>query len=128
MPDTMEPFFINYTFMCGFAVPLMVMAVCYFMLVRHVRRRFQERKGKRISSLSKLKHMNGVLGFNTSQIQRPRYMCELTKSIWRIAIFHFTCWAPFWFFTVSPYVAQLFNLSPPQPETWLVMIKTFLKL
>uniref|UniRef100_A0A914PF54 G-protein coupled receptors family 1 profile domain-containing protein n=1 Tax=Panagrolaimus davidi TaxID=227884 RepID=A0A914PF54_9BILA len=46
MPTEISPYFINYTFMCGFAVPLCVMAICYFMLVRHVRQRFHERKGK----------------------------------------------------------------------------------
>uniref|UniRef100_A0A914YT84 G-protein coupled receptors family 1 profile domain-containing protein n=1 Tax=Panagrolaimus superbus TaxID=310955 RepID=A0A914YT84_9BILA len=102
IPENISPFFINYTFICGFAMPLCVMAICYFMLVRHVRKRFLERKG-----------------FNTSQIQRPRYMCELTKSIWRIAIFHFTCWAPYYFFTASPSVAQLLHLPPPETNaTW----------
>lgn len=34
-------------------------------------------------------------------VREPRYMNEMRKSIWRIAIYHFICWGPFWLFTIS---------------------------
>ncbi len=30
----------------------------------------------------------------------------MTKSIWRVAIFHFVCWAPFWLFVIVPTVVD----------------------
>lgn len=43
---------------------------------------------------------------------RPRYMCELTRSICRIALFHFCCWAPFWLFTLAPMVSDSLDSRP----------------
>lgn len=104
MPPYMQPYFFNYTFLCGFAFPLCVMTICYFMLVRHVRNKFEGRKG-----------------YGMLKVRRPRYMCELTKSIWRISIFHFTCWAPYWFFTASPYIGRMLQLPEFDTEsTWHV--------
>ncbi|KAK6028091.1 hypothetical protein OSTOST_05871, partial [Ostertagia ostertagi] len=43
-------------------------------------------------------------------LREPRYMLEMRKSIWRIAVFHFVCWAPFWAFAIVPhYIAQLWG-------------------
>uniref|UniRef100_A0A7E4VW88 G_PROTEIN_RECEP_F1_2 domain-containing protein n=1 Tax=Panagrellus redivivus TaxID=6233 RepID=A0A7E4VW88_PANRE len=101
MPPEVNTWFVYYTFMCGFAAPLCIMAICYVMLVRHVRVKFRKRRG-----------------FNAVEVRRPQYMCELTKSIWRISIFHFTCWAPFWFFTALPVFAA--HISMPIAEnSWI---------
>uniref|UniRef100_A0A1I7WMR6 G_PROTEIN_RECEP_F1_2 domain-containing protein n=1 Tax=Heterorhabditis bacteriophora TaxID=37862 RepID=A0A1I7WMR6_HETBA len=44
---------------------------------------------------------------SSKSIREPRYMNEVRKSIWRIAVFHFVCWAPFWTFTIVPhYITQ----------------------
>ena len=124
MPKRLEPYFVNYTFMCGFTIPLCVMAICYFMLVRHVRNKFQERKGiyhfllETETFLIEIQHCSS--GYGMLKVRKPRYMCELTKSIWRIGIFHFTCWAPFWFFTASPFLVRMLQLPEFDTDsTWL---------
>ncbi|CAD5219658.1 unnamed protein product [Bursaphelenchus okinawaensis] len=107
MPYQIEPMYTTYTFAVGFAVPLCVMAVCYVQLVQHVRRKFKERKQSRTSA------------------QRPKYMCELTRSICRIAVFHFSCWAPFWFYNMAPIVSDAFELHLDLMNDWFVVGRLF---
>ncbi|KAF8373187.1 npr-27 [Pristionchus pacificus] len=87
MPDFMFTPFVTYTFIMGFAAPLAIMALCYIFLVRHVRAKFRKRTN------------NDVMA--CKMVREPRYMNEMRKSIWRIAIYHFICWGPFWLFTIS---------------------------
>ncbi|KAI6175729.1 Npr-27 [Aphelenchoides bicaudatus] len=90
MPERLASLHTTYMFISSFGVPLLVMTFCYFRLVRHVKRKYRERISANRSPASSVR------------IHRPKYLCGLTRSICRIAIFHFTCLAPFWFFTLSP--------------------------
>lgn len=105
MPDRLEPLYLNYTFMVGFAIPLSVMAFCYIQLVQHVRKKFRKPKN--------------------NQFHRPKYMCGVTRSICRIAVFHFTCWAPFWFVTLAPIVMAAFGRHLNQEDDWFNNTKLF---
>uniref|UniRef100_A0A8R1DKY9 G_PROTEIN_RECEP_F1_2 domain-containing protein n=1 Tax=Caenorhabditis japonica TaxID=281687 RepID=A0A8R1DKY9_CAEJA len=78
--------FAQYTFVVGFIIPFAIMTACYVMLVRHVKRKYKRRRAATMAQPGK----------------EPRYMSEVRKSIWRIAAFHFVCWAPFWSFTMLP--------------------------
>uniref|UniRef100_A0A914CQI5 G-protein coupled receptors family 1 profile domain-containing protein n=1 Tax=Acrobeloides nanus TaxID=290746 RepID=A0A914CQI5_9BILA len=97
-PESYYPIFAHYTFIFGFAMPLTVMGICYYSLVQHVRQKFQQRYEHKFNLTM------------PNPVQRPRYIYELTRSIWRIAIFHFTCWAPYWFFILVPVFVQTFQL------------------
>ncbi|EPB78345.1 7 transmembrane receptor [Ancylostoma ceylanicum] len=95
MDDHVFNMYAQYTFVVGFVIPFFLMTVCYILLVRHVRAKFRHRK---------------VTVSSTKGIREPRYMHEMRKSIWRIAVFHFICWAPFWTFAIVPhYIAQLWG-------------------
>ncbi|KIH68474.1 hypothetical protein ANCDUO_01189 [Ancylostoma duodenale] len=95
MDDHVFNMYAQYTFVVGFVIPFFLMTVCYILLVRHVRAKFRHRK---------------VTVSSTKGIKEPRYMHEMRKSIWRIAVFHFICWAPFWTFAIVPhYIAQLWG-------------------
>uniref|UniRef100_A0AC34RA83 G-protein coupled receptors family 1 profile domain-containing protein n=1 Tax=Panagrolaimus sp. JU765 TaxID=591449 RepID=A0AC34RA83_9BILA len=95
-----EKYFVNYTFFCGFAIPVITMTFCYVMILKHVRNKYRESRA-----------------YGTTKNRKPQYMCGLTTSIWRISIFHFGCWAPFWFFTAAPYIVRLFHLPEFQTNT-----------
>ncbi|CAL2040262.1 unnamed protein product [Caenorhabditis brenneri] len=87
--------FAQYTFVVGFIIPFAIMTGCYIMLVHHVKRKYKLRRAQQTTTLAK----SG---------KEPRYMSEVRKSIWRIAVFHFVCWAPFWGFTMLPnYIYQI---------------------
>lgn len=62
------------------------------------------------------------------RINRPKYLCGLTRSICRIAIFHFTCWAPFWFFNLAPLYASALGLSFPTNSEWFMNAKLYANL
>lgn len=95
MDDDAFNMYAQYTFVVGFVVPFFLMTVCYILLVRHVRAKFRNRK---------------VAVSSSKTLREPRYMHEMRKSIWRIAVFHFVCWAPFWVFAIVPhYIAQLWG-------------------
>uniref|UniRef100_A0A7I4YMS1 G_PROTEIN_RECEP_F1_2 domain-containing protein n=1 Tax=Haemonchus contortus TaxID=6289 RepID=A0A7I4YMS1_HAECO len=95
MDDHVFNMYAQYTFVVGFVVPFFLVTVCYILLVRHVRAKFKNRK---------------VAVSSTKTLREPRYMHEMRKSIWRIAVFHFVCWAPFWAFAIVPhYIAQLWG-------------------
>ncbi|KAF1757453.1 hypothetical protein GCK72_013909 [Caenorhabditis remanei] len=81
--------FAQYTFAVGFIIPFAIMTACYILLVRHVKSKYKMRRAQQTTTLAK----SG---------KEPRYMSEVRKSIWRIAVFHFVCWAPFWGFTMLP--------------------------
>lgn len=86
--------FAQYTFVVGFIIPFALMTVCYILLVRHVKAKYKIRRAQ-TATLAK-------------PGKEPRYMSEVRKSIWRIAVFHFVCWAPFWGFTMLPnYIEQI---------------------
>ncbi|VDM57536.1 unnamed protein product [Angiostrongylus costaricensis] len=94
MDDHVFNMYAQYTFVVGFVVPFFLMTVCYILLVRHVRAKFKSRKA--VSS--------------PKVFREPRYINEMRKSIWRIAIFHFVCWAPFWAFAIVPhYISQFWG-------------------
>ncbi|CAD5226786.1 unnamed protein product [Bursaphelenchus xylophilus] len=108
IPTQLSPMYTSYTFAVGFAIPLCVMTICYIQLVQHVRKKFRERKQSRTSS------------------QRPKYMCELTRSICRIAVFHFSCWAPFWFFNMAPIITESLEWNVLlEGKTWFEIGKLF---
>uniref|UniRef100_A0A1I7V0E7 G_PROTEIN_RECEP_F1_2 domain-containing protein n=1 Tax=Caenorhabditis tropicalis TaxID=1561998 RepID=A0A1I7V0E7_9PELO len=87
--------FAQYTFVVGFIIPFAIMTACYILLVRHVKTKYKMRRAQQTTTLAK-------------PGKEPRYMSEVKKSIWRIAVFHFVCWAPFWGFTMLPnYIYQI---------------------
>ncbi|KAI6214056.1 Npr-27 [Aphelenchoides besseyi] len=117
MPEPIFTVYINYTFICGFALPLIIMACCYIQLVRHVRRKFRERTAVNRSPHSSIRGQ-----------PCPRYMGNLTRSIIRIAIFHFFCWCPFWVFSLLPSFTEAFGIPfTPYPE-WFNNAKLFANL
>uniref|UniRef100_A0A0M3I556 G_PROTEIN_RECEP_F1_2 domain-containing protein n=1 Tax=Ascaris lumbricoides TaxID=6252 RepID=A0A0M3I556_ASCLU len=93
MPDGIFALFVGYLVTCGFICPLFVMSACYYLLVRLVKKRLRERL------------VSGAMA------RQPKYICKLTKSIWRVSAFHFICWTPFWFFTVAPTFVIVFELN-----------------
>ncbi|GMT24846.1 hypothetical protein PFISCL1PPCAC_16143, partial [Pristionchus fissidentatus] len=100
MPDTVFTTFVTYTFIMGFAAPLAVMTMCYILLVKHVRSKFRQRTSKDAIA--------------SKMVREPRYMSEMRKSIWRVAIYHFICWGPFWLFTICTMMRMY------EAPTWLV--------
>lgn len=117
-----EKYFINYTFFCGFAIPVVTMTFCYVMILKHVQNKYRESRG--LYLFYSLTEEFYISAYGTTKNRKPQYMCGLTTSIWRISIFHFGCWAPFWFFTASPYIVRLFHLPEFQTNTtWLVKKK-----
>jgi hypothetical protein len=42
----------------------------------------------------------------------------LTRSICRIAVFHGTCWTPFWIFTLAPIYASAMGYKFPTHSQW----------
>lgn len=121
MDDDTFNIYASYTFTVGFVIPFTIMAFCYIMLVRHVRQKFRNRKSKS-QSYSNLPRSVAV---NAQKVlKEPRYMAEMRKSIWRIAVFHFICWAPFWSFTMIPHYIQYYrrveveNENQERPPNW----------
>ncbi|KAI6234612.1 Npr-27 [Aphelenchoides fujianensis] len=106
MPLHLVPIYVQYTFLTGFLLPFVIMAVCYVLLVRHVRQKYRERTAVNRSPHSSLRG------------NRPKYMNGLTRSIIRIAIFHFSCWAPFWIFSLMPVFADAFGLHFNPQADW----------
>ncbi|CAJ0565185.1 unnamed protein product, partial [Mesorhabditis spiculigera] len=99
MSDELFNAFAHYMFFFGFLAPLVIMTACYILLMRHVRRKFR---------------MRCEAGGGTGRsIREPRYMGEMRKSIWRVAIYHFVCWAPFWVFTMTPTFIVNMELNAP---------------
>ncbi|CAJ0931089.1 unnamed protein product, partial [Mesorhabditis belari] len=99
MSDRLFNLFAHYMFLTGFFLPLLIMTTCYILLMRHVRRKFRMRC-----------EAGGASG---RSIREPRYMGEVRKSIWRIAIYHFVCWAPFWTVTLIPMLVANMELNSP---------------
>ncbi|CAD6196529.1 unnamed protein product [Caenorhabditis auriculariae] len=105
MTDRIFNAFAQYTFLVGFIVPFVIMTICYILLVRHVKRKYKLRRALSPAASAK-------------SSKEPRYMSEVRKSIWRIAVFHFVCWAPFWGFTMLPhYISWWAPTSPEAPST-----------
>ncbi|KHN85268.1 hypothetical protein Tcan_06649 [Toxocara canis] len=103
MPDGMFLLFVSYLVTCGFICPLFVMSLCYYLLIRHVKRRLHERL------------VSGAMA------HQPKYVCKLTRSIWRVSAFHFICWTPFWFFTVAPTLVVVFDWDTElEGDNWYV--------
>ncbi|KAL3090734.1 hypothetical protein niasHT_022062 [Heterodera trifolii] len=80
LPDRLLPFFISYMLLFGFIVPLPLIAICYFFIIRHLRR----------------KPRGSVT-----------YTARAVRSILRVVIFHFICWTPFWLFVLLPLLSHL---------------------
>ncbi|CAI5448601.1 unnamed protein product [Caenorhabditis angaria] len=100
MPDYIFNAFAQYTFFVGFVIPFVIMTICYILLVRHVKAKYKIRKAQTTQKSGKTKE--------------PRYMSEVRKSVWRIAVFHFVCWAPFWGFTMLPnYIHYIMQIIGP---------------
>ncbi|PAV68542.1 hypothetical protein WR25_02990 [Diploscapter pachys] len=102
MPDNVFNLFAQYTFFVGFVIPFIIMSVCYLLLVNHVRAKIKHRKAGQSLLLA-------------SNSKAPKYVSEVRKNIWKIAIFHFVCWAPFWMFTVAPTYISLLSSDSEHP-------------
>ncbi|TMS35369.1 hypothetical protein L596_002784 [Steinernema carpocapsae] len=66
---------------------LLVISASYFQIIRHVRRKFWQRKAR-----ARLVCANPR---NNTLISEPRYMREMTSAIMRVALFHVACWLPY---------------------------------
>lgn len=138
MPERLAPLHANYMFVCSFGIPLLVMTFCYFRLVRHVRRKYRERiSANRSEFYHETRFLNITFIFITHEllgpassvrIHRPKYLCGLTRSICRIAVFHFTCLAPFWFFTLSPVYAAALGIRLSEDSEWFRNAKLYATL
>ncbi|CAB3406413.1 unnamed protein product [Caenorhabditis bovis] len=101
MGDGVFNMFAQYTFFVGFVIPFMIMTACYILLVSHVKKKYKIRR--RAQATTTL----------TTHGKEPRYMSEVRKSIWRIAVFHFVCWAPFWGSTMLPHYISFWDEPEP---------------
>ncbi|VDN27737.1 unnamed protein product [Gongylonema pulchrum] len=106
MPDDLFIFAMSYLLFFGFILPLGVMSICYFLLIRHVRKRFNKRLL--------------TAGSSGRVLHEPHYICELTRSVLRVSAFHFICWTPFWFFTFVPPVIDYFELDYDDSLSWVM--------
>ncbi|CAI4221859.1 unnamed protein product [Auanema sp. JU1783] len=110
MDENIFVYYAHYTFVTGFVIPFIIMTSCYILLVRHVKQKFRNRKGHLLTVSAQ------------KRLREPRYLMEMRKSIWRIAIFHFICWAPFWLFTITPFFVRSFA---PITTIWVVYGRLF---
>ncbi|KAI6178834.1 Apelin receptor B [Aphelenchoides besseyi] len=84
---------------------LLVITSSYCQIVRHVRRKFLQRKTRAVVANARSRQ---------PLISEPRYMREMTSAIVRIACFHFLCWLPTCILQLLPDLfdsAQIVNLK-----------------
>ncbi|KAK0395650.1 hypothetical protein QR680_001374 [Steinernema hermaphroditum] len=75
----------------AFLTLLLVISASYFQIIRHVRRKFWQRKARVCANLR-----------NNTLVTEPRYMREMTSAIMRVALFHVVCWLPYSFLQFFP--------------------------
>ncbi|CAD5211698.1 unnamed protein product [Bursaphelenchus okinawaensis] len=73
--------------LCSFFGQLLIVSANYGQIVRHVRRKFWQRKARVVANA---KHQS-----KQPLVSQPRYMRDMTAAIVRIACFHVICWLPY---------------------------------
>ncbi|KAH7727871.1 Protein NPR-27 [Aphelenchoides avenae] len=106
LPDDMMSFFIGYMFVLGFVLPAIFISLCYFLLIRRIRKN------------------NGRHSVVTS------YTTRVVRSIMRVVLFHFACWTPFWLFVLLPMLSYFgmveFDFLDTDLSQTIRMVSSFL--
>lgn len=110
----------------AFTVLLLIVSLNYGQIVRHVRRKFLERKSRVVA--------NARAVSKQALVSEPRYLRGMTAAIVRIACFHVLCWLPYCIFQLIPEswfsettFMQLFN-GEQQTDllSWAVLVSEWL--
>ncbi|KAI1701961.1 7 transmembrane receptor (rhodopsin family) domain-containing protein [Ditylenchus destructor] len=97
----------------SFLLQLTTVSSNYGQIVRHVRRKFWQRKARVVAN-SRNSHSSNSQ-HKQPLVSEPRYMKDMTWAIVRIAVFHMICWLPYCLIQILPYSISLSKISTPLP-------------
>lgn len=110
----------------GFTTLLIFVTFNYGQIIRHVRRKFWQRKARVVA------HANAVA--KRPLVAEPRYLKDMTAAIIRIACFHVLCWLPFsiiqfiptaWF-TESVFMQLFDRHQKTDLMSWMMLVSEWL--
>uniref|UniRef100_A0A915CXL0 G-protein coupled receptors family 1 profile domain-containing protein n=1 Tax=Ditylenchus dipsaci TaxID=166011 RepID=A0A915CXL0_9BILA len=96
----------------SFLLQLTTVSTNYGQIVRHVRRKFWQRKA-RVVAHHNSRNSNTSSCHKQPLVAEPRYMRDMTAAIVRIAFFHVICWLPYCLMQVLPYAVHLMSSYTP---------------